>query len=80
MILRLACLAVTNTFAAPRLPPMGDRDNDAEILALRHQITDVGLRRTPWTRARKMLSGNPDQPLTDLRSYPIPHGDGQRWR
>ncbi|GIH24604.1 hypothetical protein Aph01nite_29140 [Acrocarpospora phusangensis] len=39
MLLRLACLAVTNTFAALRLLPMGDRDKDVEILALRHQIT-----------------------------------------
>jgi transposase len=39
MLFRLAYLAVTNTFAALRLLPMGDRDKDAEILALRHQIT-----------------------------------------
>jgi hypothetical protein len=30
---------VTNTLALLRLLPMGDRDKDAEILALRHQIT-----------------------------------------
>jgi hypothetical protein len=30
---------VTNAFAALRLLPMGDRDKDVEILALRHQIT-----------------------------------------
>ncbi|MFB4285536.1 hypothetical protein ACBJ59_60490 [Nonomuraea sp. MTCD27] len=35
MFLRLAYLTVTNTFAALRLPPMGDRDKDVEILALR---------------------------------------------
>jgi putative transposase len=29
---------VTNTFAALRLLPVGDRDKDIEILALRHQI------------------------------------------
>ncbi|MEU7896328.1 integrase core domain-containing protein [Nonomuraea sp. NPDC049152] len=39
MLLRLAYLAVTNAFAALRLLPMGDRDKDVEILALRHQIT-----------------------------------------
>ncbi|MFG1708601.1 hypothetical protein ACFLIM_35915 [Nonomuraea sp. M3C6] len=39
MLLRLAYLTVTNTFAALRLLPMGDRDKDVEILALRHQIT-----------------------------------------
>ena len=32
-------LTVTNAFAALRLLPVGDRDKDVEILALRHQIT-----------------------------------------
>jgi hypothetical protein len=39
VLLRLAYLAVTNAFAALRLLPVGDRDKDVEILALRHQIT-----------------------------------------
>ncbi|WP_060904610.1 integrase core domain-containing protein [Streptomyces scabiei] len=39
MLLRLAYLTVTNTFAVLRLLPMSDRDKDTEILALRHQIT-----------------------------------------
>jgi hypothetical protein len=39
VLLRLAYPTVTNAFAALRLLPMGDRDKDAEILALRHQIT-----------------------------------------
>ena len=39
MLLRLAYLTATNTFAVLRLRPMSDRDKDAEILALRHQIT-----------------------------------------
>ncbi|GAA1294071.1 integrase core domain-containing protein [Saccharothrix xinjiangensis] len=39
MLLRLAYLGVTNTFALLRLLPMSDRDKDTEILALRHQIT-----------------------------------------
>ncbi|GAB2474952.1 hypothetical protein GCM10027187_48950 [Streptosporangium sandarakinum] len=39
MLFRLACLTVTNAFAALRLPPMSDRDKDVEILALRHQLT-----------------------------------------
>ncbi|MEW1838210.1 hypothetical protein AB0392_09655 [Nonomuraea angiospora] len=30
---------MTSTFAALRLLPMSDRDKDAEILVLRHQIT-----------------------------------------
>jgi putative transposase len=39
MLLRLAYLGVANAFALLRLLPMSDRDKDAEILALRHQIT-----------------------------------------
>ncbi|MEU5849745.1 hypothetical protein [Saccharopolyspora shandongensis] len=39
MLLRLAYLGVTNAFAMLRLLPMSDRVKDAEILALRHQIT-----------------------------------------
>ncbi|MCX4834447.1 integrase core domain-containing protein [Streptomyces sp. NBC_01016] len=38
MLLRLAYLAMTQTFAALRLLPMTDREKDAEILALRHQL------------------------------------------
>ncbi|MFK0108443.1 hypothetical protein [Streptomyces sp. NPDC091217] len=38
VVLRLACLTITNAFAVLRLLPMSDRDKDAEILALRHQI------------------------------------------
>ncbi|MCX4538358.1 integrase core domain-containing protein (plasmid) [Streptomyces sp. NBC_00841] len=58
MLLRLAYLTVTNTFAALRLLPMSDRDKDAEILALRHQVTvlerqlgDRRMRFTPSDRA-----------------------------
>src|SRR5262245_28212712 len=39
MLPRLAYPTVTNAFAALRLPPMGDRDKDIEILIPRHQIT-----------------------------------------
>jgi hypothetical protein len=39
VLLKLACLSVSNMFAVLRLLPMGDRDKDAEILALRHQIS-----------------------------------------
>jgi transposase len=38
VLLRLAYLTVTNTFAVLRLLPASDRDKDAEILVLRHQI------------------------------------------
>jgi putative transposase len=39
MLLRLAYLAITNTFAALRLLPISDHEKDTEILLLRHQIT-----------------------------------------
>jgi outer membrane protein TolC len=39
VLLRLAYLTVTNALAVLRLLPMSDGDKDAEILALRHQIT-----------------------------------------
>jgi hypothetical protein len=38
VLLRLAYLGVTNAVALLRLLPMSDRDKDAEILVLRHQI------------------------------------------
>ncbi|GAB2458980.1 integrase core domain-containing protein [Streptomyces incanus] len=38
MLQGLAYLGVTNAFAMPRLRPMSDREEDVEILALRHQI------------------------------------------
>jgi len=38
VLFRLAYFGVTNTLALLRLLPMSDRDKDAEILALRHQI------------------------------------------
>jgi hypothetical protein len=38
VLLRLAYLAVTNTFTLLRLLAMSDRDKDIEILALRHQL------------------------------------------
>jgi putative transposase len=38
VLLRLAYLGVTNTFALLRLLPRSHRDKDAEILTLRHQI------------------------------------------
>jgi putative transposase len=38
VLLRLAYLTMTNAFAVLRLLPMSNRDKDAEILALRHQV------------------------------------------
>ncbi|MFI7114790.1 hypothetical protein ACIBK9_51355 [Nonomuraea sp. NPDC050227] len=77
MLLRLAYLTVTNTFAALRLPPMGDRDKDVEILALRHQITvlerqlgaDTRVRFAPEDRAflAALLTSLPWKALRQLR-------------
>jgi hypothetical protein len=39
VLLRLAYLGVTNALVMLRLLPMSDQAKDAEILALRHQIT-----------------------------------------
>ncbi|MEV6674485.1 integrase core domain-containing protein [Streptomyces sp. NPDC051162] len=39
MLLRLAYLAVMNTFSLIRLLPMSDREKEIEILVLRHQLT-----------------------------------------
>jgi putative transposase len=39
VLFRLAYLTITNLFSAVRLLSAGDRGKDAEILALRHQIT-----------------------------------------
>ncbi|MFI0487066.1 hypothetical protein [Actinomadura sp. 9N215] len=59
MLLRLACLMVTNTFAVLRLLPVTDRDKDAEILVLRHQIAvlerRLGGRRVRLTAADRAL-------------------------
>jgi hypothetical protein len=49
VLLRLAYLAVTNTFAVLRLLPISARDKDVEILALRHQITVLNVN---WARRR----------------------------
>jgi putative transposase len=38
VLLRLAYLGLTTTFALLRLLPMTDRDKDIEIVMLRHQI------------------------------------------
>jgi putative transposase len=77
VLYRLAYLTVTNAFAALRLLPMGDRDKDAEILALRHQITvlerqlgaDTRVRFAPEDRAflAALLTSLPREVLRRLR-------------
>jgi hypothetical protein len=58
VLLRLAYLGLTNTFAMLRLIPMSNQDKDIEILALRHQIAvlqrqlgDTRVRFSPADRA-----------------------------
>jgi hypothetical protein len=58
VLLRLAYLGLTNTFALLRLLPMSNRDKEIEILALRHQIAvlqrqlgDTRVRFSPADRA-----------------------------
>jgi putative transposase len=76
VLLRLGYLAISNAFAVLRLLPMGDRDEDAEILALRHQIAvlerQLGRRRVPFTAADRallaaLLHRLPQQTLRRLR-------------
>jgi hypothetical protein len=63
VLLRLAYLTMSNAFAALRLLPMGDRDKEVEILALRHQIAvlerQLGDQKVRFTR----LTGRAIQPL-----------------
>jgi transposase len=59
VLLRLAYFGVTNAFALLRLLPRTDRDKDAEILALRHQIAvlqrHLGPRQVRFTPADRAL-------------------------
>jgi transposase len=76
VLLRLAYLAVTNTFTLLRLLPMSDRDKDIEILALRHQLL-VLQRQTakPVSTAtdRALLAGLLHQlPMDKLRQLLLP--------
>jgi putative transposase len=76
VLLRLADLGLTNTFALLRLLPMSDRDKDIEILVLRHQITllqrqlgDTKVRFSPTDRTllAALLHRLPHQTLRRLR-------------
>ncbi|MGW3473297.1 hypothetical protein ACWDKQ_33675 [Saccharopolyspora sp. NPDC000995] len=62
MLLLFAYLAATNAFAALRLLSMSDRAKDADILALRHQITVLG--RPAATRSDSHLKTGPFSQLS----------------
>jgi len=80
VLLRLVYLSVANVFTLLRLPPKSNRDKDAEILALRHQlsvlqITDVAFvfhleRRA--TRGYQLLLARVCWPTECLRTIMLP--------
>ena len=69
MLLRLAYLGVTNALALVRLLPMSDRAKDAEILALRHQITVLQRQ----LRGEKVRFTPADRALLAALLQPLPH-------
>ncbi|MGW6137344.1 integrase core domain-containing protein [Streptomyces sp. NPDC055140] len=75
MLLRLAYLAVTNTFALLRLLPMSDRDKDIEILTLRHQLLvlqrQVGKPAFTDTDRALLASLLHHLPMAQLRHLPL---------
>jgi hypothetical protein len=76
VLLRLAYLTVTNTFAVLRLPPMSDRDKDVEILTLHHQLAmlqrHLGPRTATFTPA--------DRAFLAALLHPLPRGMLRRLR
>jgi transposase InsO family protein len=68
VLLRLAYLGVTNAFALLRLLPRSDRDKDAEILALRHQIAVLQRHLGP----QKIRFEPADRALLAALLYPLP--------
>jgi putative transposase len=68
VLLRPAYLGVTNTLALLRLLPMSDRDKDAEILALRHQITVLERQ----MQGEKVRFTPADRALLAALLYPLP--------
>jgi hypothetical protein len=79
VMLRLAYLSVTNAFALLRLLRMSDRDKDAEILALRHQITvlerQLGMTRPRVLPCRPGVPGRPAAPAPARCAWPVPAAD-----
>ena len=75
MLLRLAYLGVTNALALLRPLPMSDRDKDAEILVLRHQIMvlerQLGGGRVRFTRVDRAWLAALLHPLTLNRAAPF---------
>ncbi|WP_301175625.1 hypothetical protein [Actinomadura geliboluensis] len=76
MLLRLAYLTVANTFAVLRLLPVTDREKDAEISVLRHQITVL---ERQMDGARVRFAG-PDRVLLAALLHGLPRGVLRRMR
>lgn len=64
MLLRLPYLALTSMFTLLRLLAMTDRDKDAEILALRHQLTVIRRQIDMPTHLARPRTGSPNSPGT----------------
>ncbi|WP_445519902.1 hypothetical protein [Streptomyces sp. NEAU-174] len=61
MLLRLLYLTLTNVFTLTRLLPRNEHDKDAEILALRHQLTVLRWHRD-LLRRRHAKASRPKRP------------------
>jgi hypothetical protein len=70
VLFRLAYLGVTNTLALLRLLPMSDRDKDAEILALRHQIVVL----EPHLHGDRVRFTPADRAWLAALLHPLPRG------
>ncbi|WP_345638056.1 integrase core domain-containing protein [Rugosimonospora acidiphila] len=76
MLLPLAYLTVTNTFAVMRMLPMSDRDKDVEILTLRHQLAVLQRHLGP-----QIVTFTPaDRAFLAALLHPLPRGMLRRLR
>jgi hypothetical protein len=72
----LVYLAIMNLFSALRLLSVGERDKDAEILALRHQVTILERQ----LGDRRVESSTSTNGLPELRGRRFRQGAGAWWR
>lgn len=75
MLLRLLYLALTSMFTLLRLMPISDRDKDAEILALRHQLAvlqrQTDKRKLTWPDRALLAALLHRLPRVRLRQLPL---------
>ncbi|MEU5735119.1 integrase core domain-containing protein [Streptomyces antimycoticus] len=75
MLLRLLYLALTSMFTLLRLMPISDRDKDAEILALRHQLAvlqrQTDKRKLTWPDRALLAALLHRLPRARLRQLPL---------